>query len=91
MEDAILAPIIYVTPGAIIVSVVCLILVLLVRKTTALRPVRAISLGLTLISFLAALSLVFLLLAHPYMNYALMGAGVSFLALIIIYFLKEEK
>lgn len=91
MEDAILAPIVYEIPGAVIVSIVCLILVLIVRKTTALRLVRAISLGLTLISFLAVLSLVFLLLAHPYMNYALMGAGVSLLALIIIYFLKEEK
>lgn len=91
MEDAILAPITYVIPGAIVISFVCLILVLSVRKTAALKPVRALGLGLTLIGFLAALSLVFLLLAHPYMNYALISAGVSFLALIIIYFLKESK
>ena len=90
MEDAILAPIVTVIPGALIVSLACVLLSLISRKSRSSRLVRAIGLWLTLIGFLLALGLVFLLLAHPYMIYALISAGVSFLAFIFIYFLKPS-
>lgn len=91
MEDWLSALIVLIIPVGLIVSLLCVLLTLLLRQRQSGELVRTISLLLILVNFILALGLVFLLLAHPYMIYALISTGVSLVAFIFIYFAKSNQ
>lgn len=88
MDDILSGMIVFIIPGTLFISLVSVFFFLLSRKSKIGKPARIVGLILTLISFLLAFGLTFLLLAHPYMNYSLIAAVFSFLAFLLIYFMR---
>lgn len=91
MEDNLVWLIYYGVPGTIIVSLVIAVMFIVFRRSKTEKILRIVGITLSFLGFISSLALLFLLLAHPYMRYAVISASGSLLVFLYLYFSKNNR